>query len=67
MFRYKERLIMMLVGISLCTALLVTSFGVRDSMINISSLQFDNVQKYDIEAGFSLDENPLKQTTRLDL
>lgn len=55
MFRYKERLIMMLVGISLCTALLVTSFGVRDSMINISTLQFDNVQKYDIEAGFSLD------------
>lgn len=54
MFRYKERLIMMLVGISLCTALLVTSFGVRDSMIHISSLQYDEIQKYDIEAGFTM-------------
>lgn len=56
MFRYKERLIMMLVGISLCTALMVTSFGVRDSMIHISSLQYDEIQKYDLEVGFSRDE-----------
>lgn len=56
MFRYKERLIMMLVGISLCTALMVTSFGVRDSMIHISSLQYDEIQKYDLEVGFARDQ-----------
>jgi len=52
MFRYKQRLIMMLVGIGCCSGLVLTGFGVRDSMINISSLQFDTIQKYDIEASF---------------
>lgn len=52
MFRYKKRLIMMLVGISCCCGLVVTAFGVRDSMVNIGSLQFDEIQKYDLEASF---------------
>lgn len=52
MFRYKKRLIMMLVGISCCCGLVVTAFGVRDSMINIGSSQFGEVQKYDMEASF---------------
>lgn len=52
MFRYKRRLIMMLVGISCCAGLVVTAFGVRDSMVNIGSLQFEAVQKYDMEASF---------------
>lgn len=53
MFRYKRRLIMMLVGISCCAGLVVTAFGVRDSMINTGSWQFDDVQKYDMEVSFS--------------
>ncbi|MBO5212204.1 MAG: ABC transporter permease [Clostridia bacterium] len=52
MFRYKRRLIMMIVGISCCTALVVTAFGIRDSMVDIGSLQYGNVQKYNIEASF---------------
>lgn len=50
MFRYKQRLIMMLVGISCCAGLVVTAFGVRDSMIHVASLQYENVQLYDLEA-----------------
>ena len=53
MFRYKKRLLMMLIGISCCTGLIVTAFGVRDSMIHVGSLQYENVQKYDIEASLS--------------
>ena len=34
-FRYKKRLFMMIVGISGCTALLVTGFGVKDSIADI--------------------------------
>ena len=49
MFRYKQRLVMMLVGISCSAGLVVTGFGVRDSMIDTGSMQFDTVQKYDIE------------------
>ncbi|MBQ8828305.1 MAG: ABC transporter permease [Clostridia bacterium] len=51
-FRYKQRLIMMLVGISCCAGLVVTAFGVRDSMIDVGELQFGSIQKYDIEASF---------------
>lgn len=53
MFRYKRRLIMMLVGISCCTGLVVAAFGVRDSMIGVGTLQFEEIQKYDIEASFT--------------
>ncbi|MGM9607359.1 MAG: ABC transporter permease [Oscillospiraceae bacterium] len=52
MFRYKRRLVMMLVGISCCAGLVVTAFGVRDSMIDVGELQFESVQKYDMEADF---------------
>ena len=34
-FRYRQRLAMMLVGIGGCTALLVTGFGLRDSIVNV--------------------------------
>jgi putative ABC transport system permease protein len=53
MFRYKNRLLMMLIGIGCCTALIVTGLGVRDSMIEIGALQFEHVQTYDCEAAFS--------------
>lgn len=49
MFRYKKRLIMMLVGISCCAGLVVTGFGVRDSMIHVADTQFEAIQKYDME------------------
>ena len=55
MFRYKKRFIMMLVGISCCCALVVTAFGVRDSMLHIGSLQFEEIQKYDLEVSFDAD------------
>lgn len=65
MFRYKRRLVMMLIGTGCCTALVLTAFGVRDSMINVGSQQFGGVQKYDIEAGFD-SENAADIKSRLD-
>lgn len=59
MFRYKQRLVMMLVGISCSAGLVVTGFGVRDSMIDTGSMQFDTVQKYDIEVSFSEGDDAL--------
>lgn len=55
MFRYKRRLIMMLVGIGCCAGLVVTAFGVRDSMVSIGTLQYEMIQKYDMEIGFEPD------------
>lgn len=58
-FRYRQRLLMMLVGIGGCTALLVTGFGVKDSIVDIVSYQFQEVTQYDMEVRFSdgLDQN----------
>ncbi len=51
-FRYKKRLIMMVVGIGGCMALLVTGFGIVDSIENIASDQYENICLYDIEVTF---------------
>ncbi len=47
-FRYKKRLFMMVFGISGCTALLVTGFGIKDSIVNVANQQFGEIQIYDI-------------------
>lgn len=46
--RYKKRFFMMIIGISGCTALLVTGFGVRDSVTNIAEQQFEEIHLYDL-------------------
>lgn len=51
-FRYRQRLAMMLVGIGGCTALLVTGFGLRDSIMNVVDYQFQEVALYDMEIYF---------------
>ena len=52
-FRYRQRLLMMLVGIGGCTALLLTGFGIRDSIVDIVYFQFEEVTLYDMEARFA--------------
>ena len=51
-FRYRQRLSMMLVGIGGCTALLVTGFGLRDSIVNVVDFQFEDVTLYDMTVYF---------------
>ncbi len=52
-FRYKKRFFMMILGISGCTALLLTGFGVKDSVTNVADMQYDEIQVYDIGITFS--------------
>ena len=47
MFRYKKRIIMTIIGISGCTALLVTGFGIRDSVSSLVNLQYETLHLYD--------------------
>lgn len=51
-FRYRQRLAMMLIGISGCTALLLTGFGLRDSIVNIVPLQYQEITRYDMSVYF---------------
>lgn len=44
---------MMVIGISGCTALLVTGFGIQDSIANIANDQYDRIQVYDVNVMLS--------------
>jgi len=46
-FRYKSRFIMTLLGIAGCTMLLVTGFGLNDSISGIVDTSFNEIAKYD--------------------
>ena len=59
MLRYKIRMLMMLAGIGCSSALVVTAFGVRDSMAHIGSQQYDGVQTYQLECTIDTDQIPL--------
>ena len=61
-FRYRQRLAMMLVGIGGCTALLVTGFGLRDSIVNVVDYQFQEVTTYDMSVYFSGHRTPEQQS-----
>ncbi|MDD6811154.1 MAG: FtsX-like permease family protein [Lachnospiraceae bacterium] len=64
MIRYKKRFIMMILGISGCTALLVTGLGIKDSIANIADQQYSEIQIYDIGMTFS---DPLEEEDRAAL
>ncbi len=49
LFRYKKRLLMTVIGIAGCTALLLTGFGLRDSISSIIDRQFKEIRTYDAE------------------
>ena len=58
-WRYKKRLLVMLLGIGGSTALLVTGFGLADSIKPLADYQFDYISLYDYEITFKepLDAN----------
>lgn len=61
-FRYTKRLIMMVLGIGGCTALLITGFGIRDSIANIAEDQFSNIMTYDFALVFDEPKDAEQQT-----
>lgn len=50
--RYKKRFFMMIVGISGCTALLVTGFGIQDSIADVVNIQYEEILLYDMSVTF---------------
>lgn len=47
LFRYKARLLMTVIGIAGCTALLLTGFGLKESISAIVDRQYGDIFKYD--------------------
>ena len=48
LFRYKRRFWMTVIGVAGCTALLVTGFGISDSINGIMVKQYTDVSQYDL-------------------
>lgn len=48
LFRYKKRMFMTIFGVAGCTALLITGFGIRDSLSGLTQRQFSNLLTYDM-------------------
>ena len=46
-FRYKKRVLVTIVGICGCTALMLCGFGIKDSIVDITNMQFIDTFKYD--------------------
>ncbi len=46
-FRYKQRVLMTIVGIAGCTTLLLTGFGIKDSINGVAQKQYSEIFTYD--------------------
>lgn len=57
LFRYKKRFFMTVIGISGCSALLVAGFGIQDSISNLVTAQYEEIQNYDINIRLEDDLN----------
>lgn len=54
-FRYKKRFFMTVFGIAGCTALLITGFGIKDSIETIIDKQFGDIFKYNLSINIDKD------------
>lgn len=77
-FRYKKRLFMTVIGICGSTALILASFGIKDSVMKVADNQYNKIDKYDMIISINnnasnndkkvleekiLDENEIKKIT----
>ncbi|MBB5185005.1 putative ABC transport system permease protein [Faecalicoccus acidiformans] len=56
-FRYKKRFFMTIIGIAGCSALLVSGFGINDSIGDIAAQQYGNIYLYNATVGTEDDSN----------
>lgn len=57
LFRYKQRMFMTVFGVAGCTALILTGFGLKDSIADIAGLQYGQIMKYNALVAFNDDSN----------
>lgn len=66
LFRYKKRFWMTIIGIAGCTALLATGYGLRDSIFDVLTWQFDDLMPYDATITISEDLTPSDRAEMMD-
>ena len=65
-FRYKKRFFMTVFGIAGCTALLVTGYGIKDSIKTIVDKQFGDILKYNLTINIDKDASKLEKNELKD-
>lgn len=55
LFRYKQRMLMTILGIAGCTALILTGFGLKNSIADIADLQYGKIMRYQAIVAFNPD------------
>lgn len=65
LFRYKKHFFMTVIGIAGCTGLLVTGFGMRDSINMLAGSQFTDLFKYELELQLEEEDNISKELQSL--
>lgn len=60
--RYKQRFFLMILGIGGCSALLLTGFGIRDSIQNVTAYQYGQIVLFDAKLTFtdSIEKNSME-------
>lgn len=54
-FRFKRNLIMTVLSVAGCSALILTGFGLLNTMTAVNALQFEQIFSYDLEIGVKTD------------
>ncbi len=70
LFRYQKRFWMTVIGIAGCTGLIITGFGLHDSIMDVLDLQFDRITLYSAivytDSGCSEDEHAALEAALAD-
>ncbi|EOL43904.1 FtsX-like permease family protein [Enterococcus phoeniculicola] len=61
LFRYKQRMLMTILGIAGCMSMIITGFGIRDSISDVVNVQFNKLWHYQAIVTFK-EEATSKQT-----
>lgn len=70
-FRYKQRLLMTVIGIAACTGLMITGFGLKEGIIGATEAQFSRIYLYDMQGTLNknvieADKNSIKNSAIKD-
>ena len=58
LFRYKRRMLMTVIGIAGCMGLLIVGFGLRDSIVDVATIQFNKIWHYQAVVTFKEQTTP---------
>ena len=66
-FRDKKRFLMMVIGVSGCTALLIAGMGIKSTIAEVANYQFEEISLYDFTVVFSKNMNDKRKAEFSDI